>query len=74
MTGVTVESPGARVRQLRRHAAHRGMLVHKSGNDPNFHRYIILEREPHMIKLSHNFDFPYSFSLEEAELYVARWV
>lgn len=74
MTVITVKSPDARVRQLRRDAARRGMVVHKSGNDPKPHRYIILEREPHMIKRSHNFDFPYSFSLEEAEAYVTKWI
>ena len=36
------------------------------------HRYIIVERDPHMIRHSHNFEFPYSFSLEEAEDYLAK--
>jgi len=47
MTDVRVESLGARVRQVRREAASRGMLVRKSRNDPNLHRYIMVDREPH---------------------------
>jgi hypothetical protein len=70
MTDVRVASLGARVRRVRREAASRGMLVRKSRNDPNLHRYIMVEREPHRIKRSHNLQFPYSFSLEEAETYL----
>ena len=72
MTDVRVGSLGARVRQVRREAASRGMLVRKSRNDPNLHRYIMVDREPHTIKRSHNFQFPYSFSLAEAEAYLTR--
>jgi hypothetical protein len=48
------------------------MLVRQVGNDSNLHRYIIVERDVHMIKRSHNFEFPYSFSLDEAEAYLAK--
>jgi len=33
--------------EVRREAASRGMLVRKSRNDPNLHRYIMVDREPH---------------------------
>jgi hypothetical protein len=72
MTDVSAASLGARVRQVRRDAERRGMLVRKTRNDPELHRYIIVGRDPHIIKLSHNPNFPYSFSLEEAETYLAR--
>jgi hypothetical protein len=72
MTVVSVASLGARIRQVRRDAACRGMLVRKTHNDPNLHRYIIVGRDPHIIKLSHNPNFPYSFSLEEAESYLSQ--
>ena len=54
---------------MRRDAASRGMLVRKLRNDRSVHRYIMVHREPHSIKRSHNFQFPYSFSIEEAEAY-----
>ena len=66
------ESLGARLRQLRRDAARRGMLVRKASSNPNLGRYIIVERDAHMMKRSHNFEFPYSFSLNEAETYLAK--
>ena len=72
MNDVRVGSLGARVCQVRREAATRGMLVSKSRNDRSMHRYIIVDREPHTIKRSHNFQFPYSFSLEEAEAYLTE--
>jgi hypothetical protein len=68
------ESLGARLRRLRRHAALRGMLVRKASNNPNVDRYIIVERDAHMIKRSQNFEFPYSFSLDEAEPCLAKRV
>ena len=73
MIAVKMESLGARVRQLRRDAARSGMLVHKAGHDPKLHRYIIIDC-PHMIKRSLNLEFPYSFSLDEAEAYLAKRV
>lgn len=72
MTDVHVASLGARLRQVRRDAARRGMLVRKTHNDPKLHRYIIVGSDPHVIKLSHNPSFPYSFSIEEAESYLAQ--
>jgi hypothetical protein len=48
------------------------MLVRKASNNPNLDRYIIVERDAHMIKRSQNFEFPYSFSLDEAETYLAK--
>jgi len=72
MASGSMESLGARVRQVRRDAAGRGMLIRHMCNDPDLHRYIIVERDAHMIKRSHNFEFPYSFSLDEAEAYLAK--
>jgi hypothetical protein len=72
MTDVSIASLGARLRQVRRDAARRGMVVRKTRNDPKLHRYIIVGRDPHIIKLSNNPDFPYSFSLEETEAYFAQ--
>jgi hypothetical protein len=72
MTDVSAASLGARIRQVRRDAARKGMLVRKTHNDPTLHRYIIVGSNPHVIKLSHNPNFPYSFSLEEAESYLAQ--
>jgi hypothetical protein len=71
---VRVESLAARLRQLRRDAARRGLLVRKASNNPNLDRYIIVERDTHMTKCSQNFEFPYSFSLNEAERYLAKRV
>ncbi len=42
--------------------------------DPSLDRYIIIERDAHLIKRSHNLEFPYSFSLEEAETFFANWL
>jgi len=72
MASVGMETLGARVRQVRRDASDRGMLVRQVRNDPDLHRYIFVERDVHMIKRSHNFEFPYSFSLDEAEAYLAK--
>jgi hypothetical protein len=72
MANVSMESLGVRVRRVRRDAAGRGMLVRQVRNDSNLHRYIIVERDVHMITRSHNFEFPYSFSLDEAEEYLAK--
>jgi hypothetical protein len=72
MSGASETSLGTRIRQVRREAARRGMLVRKAHNDPQLHRYILVGRDPHIIKLSHNPSFPYSFSLKEAEAYLAH--
>jgi hypothetical protein len=72
MTDVTVESLGTRLRQVRCDAARRGMFVRKTCNDPNVRRYIFVERDGHIIRRSNNFEFPYSFSLDEAEAYLAK--
>jgi hypothetical protein len=50
------------------------MFVRKTRNDPNLRRYIFVERDGHMIRRSNNFEFPYSFSLDEAEAYLAMRV
>ena len=60
----------ARERRLRDAAARKGMLVRKARGDQD-HRYIIVDRDVHLIKRSRNVEFPYSFSLGEAESYLA---
>lgn len=72
MIATRVPSPGARLRHLRREAARRGMLVRTARTQPSLHRYILVDRDAHMIKISRNLEFPYSFSLEEAEAYLER--
>jgi hypothetical protein len=72
MIAVRVPSLGARVRHLRREADRRGMLVRTARAQPSPHRYILVDRDAHIIKLSHNLQFPYSFSLEEAEAYLEQ--
>ena len=70
MTAGKVDALENRVRQLREAAGRKGMLVHKAhGNQDD--RYIILDHDTRLIKRSRNFELPYSFSLEEAEAYVA---
>ncbi len=72
MIAVRVPSPGSRLRDLRREAARRGMLVRTTSTQQTLQRYILVDRDAHMIKLSHNLEFPYSFSLEEAEAYLEQ--
>ena len=72
MIAVGVPTLGARVRHLRREAARRGMFVRTARSQPSLHRYILVDRDAHMIKISHNLEFPYSFSLDEAEAYLAK--
>jgi hypothetical protein len=60
----------ARERQLRDAASRKGMLLRKARGDQD-HRYIIVDRDIHLIKRSRNVEFPYSFSLDEAESYLA---
>jgi hypothetical protein len=60
----------ARERRLREAAARKGMLFHKAHGDQN-HRYVLVNRDPHLIKRSRNVQFPYSFSIDEVESYLA---
>jgi hypothetical protein len=46
------------------------MLLRKARGDQD-HRFIIVNRDVHLIKRSRNVEFPYSFSLDEAESYLA---
>jgi hypothetical protein len=72
MTDMRDESLSARVHKVRRDAANREILVRKSRDDLGIQRYIMIDRAPRTIKQSHNLQFPYSFSLEEAEAYFAE--
>ena len=60
----------ARERRLRDVASSKGMLLRKARGDQD-HRFIIVNRDVHLIKRSRNVEFPYSFSLDEAESYLA---
>jgi hypothetical protein len=64
------DSLEARERLLRDAASRKGMHLSKAHGDQN-HRYIIVDRDAHLIKRSRNVEFPYSFSLDEAESYLA---
>lgn len=61
----------ARERRIRRAAAHKGLSVRmmRSGHDRD--RYVILNPAFGGHMRSHNPTFPASFSLEEAEAYLA---
>lgn len=70
MIAVKVNPLDTRERQLRDAAARKGMLVRKTHGELD-HRYIIVDRDAHLIRRSRNIEFPYSFSIEEAETYLA---
>jgi hypothetical protein len=66
-----VDPVEARERRLRDAASRKGMLLRKAHGDQD-HRYIIINRDVHLIRRSRNVEFPYSFSLDEAESYLAE--
>jgi hypothetical protein len=63
----------ARERRLDDAALAKGFVVSKAQSVEQDGRYIIVGHHPvKMIRTSRNAAFPYSFSLEEAEAYLAR--
>jgi hypothetical protein len=71
---MSIGSLDARESRLQDAARRRGLVVSKAQTDKQRGRYVIVGGDVKVIKASHNNEFPYSFSLEEAEVYVARWV
>jgi hypothetical protein len=71
---VTARKTGAleaRERHLDDAASAKGFVVSKTHSVKQIGRYIIVGQPPKMVRSSHNVEFPYSFSLEEAEAYLA---
>ena len=63
----------ARERRLHDAALAKGFVVSKARSVEQDGRYIIVGHHPvKMIRTSRNAAFPYSFSLEETEVYLAR--
>ena len=48
-----------------------GLVVSKANSDKQIGRYVIADRRVKKTTSSHNPEFPYSFSLDEAEAYLA---
>lgn len=69
---MNIESLEVRERRLQDTAGRRGLVVSKAQTDKQRGRYLIVGRDVKIIRASQNKEFPYSFSLEEAEVYVAR--
>jgi hypothetical protein len=61
----------ARERRLDDAAVAKGLVVSKARSEKQAGRYIIVGQPVKMIRSSRNVAFPYSFSLEEAEAYLA---
>ena len=68
---MTARAREAREVRLNDAAAAKGLVVSKALSEKQHGRYVIVDRRVKMIKSSHNAEFPYSFSLEEAEAYLA---
>jgi hypothetical protein len=71
VTDLDTEALEARERRLDDAAVARGLVVSKTSSEKQAGRYIIVGQPVKMIRTSRNAAFPYSFSLEEAEAYVA---
>ena len=72
MTAHKTAALEARERQLDDAALAKGFIVSKTHSVKQIGRYIIVGRPAKMVRSSHNVEFPYSFSLEEAETYLER--
>lgn len=66
------DMPSARERRLRRAAARKGLAVRKVQRGQDRGRYQLLDPEFGGARSSPSRTHPYSFSLEEAESYVAE--
>ena len=71
MTVLKTAAREARERRLDDAASAKGFIVSKTHSVKQIGRYIIVGRPAKMVRSSHNVAFPYSFSLEEAEAYLA---
>jgi hypothetical protein len=72
VTALKTDALEARERRLDDAALAKGFVVSKARSVKQDGRYIIVGQPVKMIRSSHNPAFPYSFSLEEAEAYLAR--
>ena len=70
VTALKTDALEARERRLDDAAVAKGLVVSKARSEKQDGRYIIVG-QPKMIRSSRNAAFPYSFSIEEAEVYVA---
>ena len=71
MTASASAALEARERRLNDAAVAKGLDVSKARSEKQNGRYIIVDRRVKMVKSSRNTEFPYSFSLDEAEAYLA---
>ena len=71
MTALKTDALEARERRLDDAAVAKGLVVSKARTEKQDGRYIIVSQPVKMIRSSRNAAFPYSFSLEEAEAYLA---
>ncbi len=62
----------ARERRLRRAATRRGLAVRRADRGQDRGRYLIIDPQFGGAKSSSNRTHPYSFSLQEAEAYIAQ--
>ena len=62
----------ARERRLRRAAAHKGLSIRKASRGQDRGRYLVVDPDFGGAMRSHSRTYPYSFSLEEAEKYIAE--
>ena len=72
VTALKTAALEARERRLDDAALAKGFVVSKTHAVKQIGRYIIVGQPAKMVRSSHNVAFPYSFSLEEAEAYLAR--
>ena len=71
MTALETDALEARELRLFDAAVVKGFVVSKAHSDKQHGRYVIADRRVKKTKSSRNAEFPYSFSLEEAEAYLA---
>ena len=62
----------ARERRLRRAAARKGLAIRKASRGQDRGRYFVVDPDFDGPIRSHSRTYPYSFSLEEAEKYIAE--
>jgi hypothetical protein len=72
VTALKTAAREARERRLDDAASAKGFIVSKTNSVKQIGRYTIVGQPAKMVRSSHNAEFPYSFSLEEAEAYLAR--
>lgn len=71
MTASDTGSLDVRERQLTDAALAKGLVVSKANSEKQIGRYVIADRSVKKTTSSRNPEFPYSFSLDEAEAYLA---